>query len=436
MIAATTGRMLISVCGRDGLDVLGGHALADHPLHAGQPDADLVLDQLADAADAAVGEVVLIVEAVAGFGLDQVEQVRHRGEDLAAREDRLVGLGQVEVEHRELLGDLAQFRPELAVQLVATDPRQVVATVLEERGAEVVAGRVDRRRLTGAGSLVDLDQGVFLGGRDVAVLLPLVLEEVELAHEGLEEAGRVLLVVAEGTQEHEDRQATLAGDAAPGGDRLARLLLDVELDPLAPVGVDGAGDQLVLGQVAETEALTGLEDDAGRTDELADDDTLGAVDDEGAAVGHHREVPHEDRLLLDLARAGVHEPGAHEDRRGVGHVLFLALLDGELGVGLQVLVEGVELQLELELLAVVLDRAHVPEGVGEAFLQEPLERLTLDGDEVRDRQDFVEIRERVTVAGGSGRQGASSEGDENELCGFRSCGLCAARRKPGGGCIR
>ena len=51
--------------GRDGLDVLGGHALADDPLHAGQADADLVLDQLADRADAAVGEVVLVVEAVA-----------------------------------------------------------------------------------------------------------------------------------------------------------------------------------------------------------------------------------------------------------------------------------------------------------------------------------------------------------------------------------
>ena len=65
LMAATTGRMLISVCGRDRLDVLGGHALADDPLHAGEADADLVLDQLADRADAAVGEVVLVVEAVA-----------------------------------------------------------------------------------------------------------------------------------------------------------------------------------------------------------------------------------------------------------------------------------------------------------------------------------------------------------------------------------
>ena len=52
-----------------------------------------------------------------------------------------------------------------------------------------------------------------------------------------------------------------------------------------------------------------LEVDAGRADELRDDDTLGAVDDEGALVGHQREVAHEDRLALDLAGLVVHELG-------------------------------------------------------------------------------------------------------------------------------
>src|SRR3546814_3572176 len=72
------------------------------------------------------------------------------------------------------------------------------------------------------------------------------------------------------------------------------------------------------------------EDDAGRPHELRHDDALGAVDHEGALVGHHREVPHEDRLLLDLAGGRVDEAGPHEDRSGEGHVLLLALLDGEL----------------------------------------------------------------------------------------------------------
>ena len=90
-----------------------------------------------------------------------------------------------------------------------------------------------------------------------------------MADEAVEEAGRVLLVVAEGAQQHEDAEAALAGHAGAGRDVLARLLLDVELEPLAPVGVDGALDQLVLGEVPQAEPLARLEDDAGRPDELA-----------------------------------------------------------------------------------------------------------------------------------------------------------------------
>ena len=86
--------------GRDGLDVLGGHALADDPLHAGQADADLVLDQLAHRPDAAVGEVVLVVEAVAGLAGGQVQQVGGGGQDLRRAQDELglAGARQVDVE--------------------------------------------------------------------------------------------------------------------------------------------------------------------------------------------------------------------------------------------------------------------------------------------------------------------------------------------------
>ena len=73
--------------------------------------------------------------------------------------------------------------------------------------------------------------------------------------------------------------------------------------------------------------MRALEVDAGRADELGDDDTLGAVDDERALVGHQREVAHEDRLALDLAGLVVHELGRDEERSGVREVALLALLD-------------------------------------------------------------------------------------------------------------
>ena len=127
-----------------------------------------------------------------------------------------------------------------------------------------------------------------------------------------------------------------------------------------------------------------------------DDDPLGAVDDEGALVRHHREVPHEDGLLLDLAGAGVHEPGPHEDRGGVGHVLFLALLHRELGRWAQVGIGRVELELEAQLTGEVLDGADVAEGLGQAPVEEPLERVPLDGDEVWQRQSLVDVGEGKT----------------------------------------
>ena len=63
---------------RDRLDVLRGHALADDALHAGQTGADLVLDELADRADAAVAEVVDVVHVEADVDLLAVADARER----------------------------------------------------------------------------------------------------------------------------------------------------------------------------------------------------------------------------------------------------------------------------------------------------------------------------------------------------------------------
>ena len=376
--------------GRDGLDVLGGHALAYDPLHARQADPDLVLDELAHRADAAVGEVVLVVDPVVGLAvghvLGQVEHVGRGGQDLGRAEDALAGGRALEVD-REDVGDPLDLGAELAVELVAADPGQVVALGVEEGVLEVLAGGLDRERLAGTGPLVDLEQGLLTGGGEVLLLLPLALEEVEVADEALEEA---LVLVAEGPEQHEQREAALAGHAGAGGDVLAGLGLDVELDPLAPVGVDGAGED-GLGVTA------GLEDDARGADQLGDDDPLGAVDDEGALVGHEGEVPHEDRLLLDLAGERVHEPGAHEDRRGVGHVLLLALLHRELGRRAQVGIGRVELELEAQLPGEVLDGADVGEGLRQTPVEEPLEGVPLDGHQVRQRQGLVDVGERKAV---------------------------------------
>ena len=128
-----------------------------------------------------------------------------------------------------------------------------------------------------------------------------------------------------------------------------------------------------------------LEDDTRRTHELRNDHSLGAVHNERSTVGHDREVAHEDGLLLDFTSLGVHEACPDEDRSVVRHVLLAALFNRELGRRTKVLVVRVELEFEGKLARVVFNWTDVFEGLLQAVVQEPLEGITLDRNEVRER---------------------------------------------------
>ena len=104
------------------------------------------------------------------------------------------------------------------------------------------------------------------------------------------------------------------------------LLVVLELNPRAAIGNDLAQE---VGAV-----VRGLEEHAGRAVQLADDDALGAVDDEGAVLRHQRNVAEENFLLFNVADRAVAGLGvlvpdgqAHRDleRRGVGHAALFAL---------------------------------------------------------------------------------------------------------------
>ena len=127
---------------------------------------------------------------------------------------------------------------------------------------------------------------------------------------------------AQRAQEHRAVEFPLAVDA----DVQQILVVVLELHPAAAVGND----------LAEEIALRGnaLEEDAGRAVQLGNDDALGAVDDEGAVVGHQRNFAEEDLLLLDVADglgAGFGilvengQPDGHLERGGIGHAALFAL---------------------------------------------------------------------------------------------------------------
>ena len=178
--------------------------------------------------------------------------------------------------------------------------------------------------------------------------------------------------VAHRPQQHRDRQFALAVDAHED----FAFFVDFELQPGAASRHQVGDEDLFLRVLGRHHV------GAGRAHELGDDDALGAVDDEGAAVGHPREVAHEDGLLADLAGLLVLEGDGRRERPRVGHVLLAALLD------------RVRRLLELELAEddrevprVVLDRGYVVDGLPQPAtlrIGQLFEGATLDIDQVWD----------------------------------------------------
>ncbi len=405
---------------RDGLDVLRGHALADDALHAGQTRADLVLDQLADRADATVAEVVDVVGRETDLGLlaaadalegllgarVQTHEVLDRGDDVLHRQHRLRQRG---------------VETQLVVDLVPADLGEVVALRVEVEVVEQRAGGLGGHLLARTQLAVDVAQRVFLG--DDRVLRERLLDG------GVAGELREDLLAGHAQSLEEDRDGLLALAVDTHTDLVA--LVDLELEPGTTARDDARRDDVLVGRL-----VGGLvEVDTRRAHELRDDDALGAVDDERALVGLQREVAHEDRLGLDLTREVVHELGLDVERGRVRLAALLALLDGVL-LGLEVRVR----ERQLHRLAEVLDRGDLLEdlaqtavlvhvgatgglGLGHARLpgvvaDQPTEGLGLQGEKVGDRQRVGDLGERETGSsasvlggGGCGCVGSSSQGN-------------------------
>ena len=350
---------------RDLVGLLHAHALAHDALHAGQADAELVLDQLAHRADAAVAEVVDVVGLNALVAGMQRHDVLHRAHDV------VVG---------ERGGLVVGVEAQLLVDLVAADLRQVVALRVEEQALQQRAGGIDGGRLAGAEALVQLDQRLFLRGGRVAV------ERAQHHLVVAEELDDLLARLGQAEGAHEQRRGLLALAVDTHGQDVA--LVGFELKPRAAAGDDLRVEQRLVGRLV---ALGG-EVHARGAHQLGDDDALRAVDDERAAGRHEREVAHEDVLLLDLAGLAVDEADFHEQRCLVGDVLLLALVHGVLR-----LAELVAAELHAHVLGVVLDGADILERLRQALALEKLKAVRLDGDEVGDVHDVRNLRKAAPI---------------------------------------
>ena len=309
----------------DRVRVLGREPLPDDPLHPVQADPEGVLDQLADRPQAAVAEVLVLVEVVldrvarVGLRLGRVvldrvllvdllrdpEQPRDRDQLLDQGDDVVLG---------QDAGVEVDVEVEAGVQLVAADPGQVVALRVEEELLHQRPRRVHRRRLARALLLEQLHERPLLGLGRLRVGLDRVAD-VDRVVEQLQDL--LVLDEAHRAQQHGDRELALAVDARVD----AALLVDLELEPGA-ARRHQVGDEDLLLAVLRLHHVG-----AGGAHELGDDHPLGAVDDEGAALRHPREVPHEHGLLADLTGLAVLERDLDVQGARIGDVLLTALGD-------------------------------------------------------------------------------------------------------------
>ena len=81
----------------------------------------------------------------------------------------------------------------------------------------------------------------------------------------------------------------------------------------------------------------------------------------------------------------------------VGHVLFAALFNRELWWRTKVLIVRVEFELKRQLARVVLNWGDIFERFFEALVEEPLERVALNGYQIRKLECLADVGERVTV---------------------------------------
>ena len=365
------------------LDLLDRHPLADDALHAEEADAERVLDELAIGADPAIAEVVDVIR-----GAEAVVELDEPADD---RRDVLAGDGPAELRACVLPAGELDTHPrgdvvELLVELVPPHPTEIVAAEVEEEAVDELARVVAGRRVAGPQLLVDLDEGVV--DRLGEVLLERRRDELVLGVRvhGVEERGDLVVgLVPDGPEERGRGDLPLPVHL----DREEVLVARLELEPRPAVRDDLRAVQHAPGR----RVLEGGVVDTGRTDELAHHDALRAVDDERALVRHPRVVAHVDALALDLAGLLDEELDFDMERLDERPVADPALVLGELRVAERV-VEEPELH---DLAGEVLDGADLVEELAQALRDEPVERLELELDEVRDREDLGDPRIRDAV---------------------------------------
>ena len=126
---------------------MNGHLFLDSPLHSLEPDAELILEQLAHGSYTAIAQVIDIILAV-------IFAVALHPQEVVNDLDEVSGL-------KQRISDPVLFGPpHLDVELQPSDTRQVKAPGVKEHTLEQPVSGRDRRRITRTHLAIDLEQSI------------------------------------------------------------------------------------------------------------------------------------------------------------------------------------------------------------------------------------------------------------------------------------
>ena len=153
------------------------------------------------------------------------------------------------------------------------------------------------------------------------------------------------------------------------------------LQPCSAVRNHGTGEQ----KLAHFVMVNTIVDTRG-TYQLADDDTLRAVDHESSRLCHKRQITHENLMFVDLIRFLIIETNSYFQRSSVGGIPFFAFFDRVLCT---LFVKCKVGKLQAQLSAVVGNRRNIRKCLTETFIQKPLVGISLNLDQIRHFQYFL-----------------------------------------------
>ena len=239
-------------------------------------------------------------------------------------------------------------------------------------------------------------------GRAPSALLVIALE----GHGVIEVMQDFFRIHAQRIKQRRHRQLAAAVDAHMDD----VLGVELEIQPGAAVGDDARREQQLARGMGLAPVM--IEEHTGRAVHLRDDDALGAIDDEGAVLGHERNVAHVNVLFLDVLDRlglGVRVDFKHDQaqgdlqRRGIGHAPLLALfhivfrrlefVGDELQRGLAGEIRNRKNRFEHRLKAALLAPA-----LGVFYLQELIVGFLLNLDQVRHLRHFLDVTEILANA--------------------------------------